>query len=160
MLDPTIKLIKQVDKMGELEKSLRELKKKSVLVGIPQEKASRPEEGEKINNAELAYIHTNGSPKRNIPARPFIQPAVESKKQQLGDKFGQAIKNALTGKDPKPELEKAGMIAQNASRAWFTNPANNWMPNTEETIKRKGSDKPLIDTAEMRKSITYVVKEK
>lgn len=160
MLEPTVKLIKQIDKMGELMKSLEELKKKSVLVGIPEEKATRPELGEKINNAELAYIHTNGSPIRNIPARPFIEPGIESKKEQIGEKFGQAIKNGLTGKDPIPELEKAGMIGQNAARGWFTNPANNWPPNSPKTIAKKGSNKPLIDTAEMRKSITYVVREK
>ncbi|MBY6921870.1 hypothetical protein HYH30_19035, partial [Clostridium botulinum] len=43
-------------------------------------------------------------------------------------------------------------------RAWFTNPSNNWAENSAETIKRKDSDKPLIDTGELRKSITYVIK--
>lgn len=33
-------------------------------------------------------------------------------------------------------------------------------PNKPSTIKRKGSDKPLIDTGQLRSSITYKVREK
>ena len=59
-------------------------------------------------------------------------------------------------------LSLAGMYAQNASRSWFTNPENNWPPNSPAVIaikKRKGSTnpRPLIDTGELRKSITYFV---
>ena len=32
-------------------------------------------------------------------------------------------------------------------------------PNAESTIKKKGSDKPLIDTGTMRQSVTYVVRK-
>lgn len=35
-----------------------------------------------------------------------------------------------------------------------------FVPNSPETIKRKGSDKPLIDTGRMRQSINYVIQEK
>ena len=31
-----------------------------------------------VNNAELLFIHTKGSPLRKIPARPVLQPAVEA----------------------------------------------------------------------------------
>ena len=55
-------------------------------------------------------------------------------------------------------LKATGMKAQNVVRAWFVNPKNNWPPNSPATIAAKGSDRPLIDTAEMRKSITYVIK--
>ena len=51
------------------------------------------------------------------------------------------------------------MQGQNIARDWFTNPANNWAANSEDTVKKKGSDRPLIDTSELRKSITYVVKD-
>lgn len=159
MFQAVCKLVKQIDKTNEIEKSLRELKNKSVLVGIPEEKATRPED-RTINNAELAYIHTNGSPIRGIPARPFIQPAIEKNSTPIGAQLGEAIKKTLTGGDSEPSLRKAGIIGQNVSRGWFTNPDNGWAPNTPRTIAKKGSDKPLIDTAEMRKSITFVVREK
>lgn len=160
MFNAVVKIVKQLDNENKLEQQLKELKKLSVLVGIPQEKASRPELGEKVNNAELAYIHTNGSPIRNIPPRPIIEPAIKDSKEQIGDQLAKAAKATLDGKDGKPYLEKAGIIGQNASRGWFTNPKNGWQPNSPLTISKKGSDKPLIDTGELRKSITYVVRKK
>ena len=61
------------------------------------------------------------------------------------------------------KLKLAGMRAQNVCRAWFTNPKNGWPPNSPRTAARKrakGSTdpKPLIDTGELRKSITYFIK--
>ena len=46
----------------KLKADLLALSRMEVLVGIPQEKSSR--EGEKINNAELLYDHTNGIRRR------------------------------------------------------------------------------------------------
>ena len=40
----------------------------------------------------------------------------------------------------------------------FENPKNNWPPNSPRTIAKKGSDVPLIDTGELRKSITHVIR--
>ena len=33
-------------------------------------------------------------------------------------------------------------------------------PNAPSTIKRKGSDRPLIDTGKMRQSVNFVIKKK
>ena len=35
-----------------------------------------------------------------------------------------------------------------------------WTPNAPSTIKKKGSDRPLIDTGHMRQSCHFVVKKK
>lgn len=150
--------------MKEFAEKMALLKSEDVLVGIPQKNASRKELGEKINNAELLFIHTNGSPKQNIPPRPVIEPAINNKQTKLTimEHFKIAVVAALEGNEQvfHNELAIAGMIAQNAARDWFTNPANGWAPNTPATIKAKGSSRPLIDTGEMRKSIIYVVRRK
>ena len=52
------------------------------------------------------------------------------------------------------------MLAQSAAQNWFENPKNNWVPNAKSTIKKKGSNIPLVDTNELRKSITYVLRDK
>lgn len=142
-----------------VEIAIKELKRHDVLVGIPQEKASR-EGGGKVTNAELLFIHTNGSPARGIPPRPVLQPAIENDKERVGEMLGKAIDAATSGKKEEivPALERAGQYGENICKAWFTNAANGWKPNSEETIKRKKSSRPLIDTGEMRKSITHVVK--
>ena len=63
------------------------------------------------------------------------------------------------------QLEKAGLEGQSASQDWFTNPKNGWPPNSpavQEAKLKKGADepKPLIDTGELRKSLTYVIRER
>ena len=142
-----------------VQKSIKELKKIDVLVGVPQEETDRREES--ITNAELLYIHTNGSPANNIPPRPIIEPAIQDAKEEIGILLKEAILKALEGDTDSAVagMEKAGLQGENAAKGWFTNPKNNWTANAESTIKQKGSSRPLIDTAQLRKSITHVVKK-
>lgn len=67
------------DRLDELKQALQLLAEREVLVGFPEENADRtPVEGEdsSITNASLAYIHDNGAPEQNIPARPFMIPGI------------------------------------------------------------------------------------
>ena len=136
------------------------MKKIDVLVGVPQEEAGREQNG--ITNAELLYIHTNGSPANNIPPRPIVDPAIQDSKEEIGTLLKEAILKALEGDTDgaMAGMERAGTQGENAVKGWFTNPKNNWAENAESTKKRKGSSKPLIDTGQLRKSITHVVKKK
>lgn len=146
------------DGLKAIREAVNELKKHEVLVGIPQEKSSR--QGEVVTNAELLFIHTNGSPAKGIPARPVLEPAIEANKERVAEMLGKAIDVATSGKKEEvvPALERAGQYGENICKGWFTNTANGWKPNSPETIERKGSSRPLIDTGEMRKSITHIVK--
>lgn len=132
-----------------------------VLVGIPQEKASR--DGETLTNAELAFIHTNGSPVNNIPPRPFLQPAIEKNKDKVNEINKQIAVESLSGnRDKAYQLaESQGLFAQAQAKKYITQ-GNNLAPNKPATIKKKGSDRPLIDTGAIDSgalvnSITYVV---
>jgi hypothetical protein len=122
------------------------------------------DKGTPYSKAYQMYLQANGSPLWRSPPRPIIEPAIEEKetKEAIADQFRKAAKKALDGdkSGAEKDLEKAGMIGQNAARKWFVNPNNNWPPNSDSTIEGKGSDKPLIDTGELRKSITYVVRKK
>jgi hypothetical protein len=173
------------DKTKDLIKLLEDIKELEVYVGIPEEKSSR--KGEEATNAELCYIHANGSPVNHIPARPIIEPAIElpENKKAIAEELGKAVEAVLNKKpaEAKQHLNLAGMLGQNAARAWFTDPRNNWPENSIATAKAKLSklsdkdqktlqalidagasitdksiSKPLIDTGELRKSIIYVVK--
>lgn len=111
------------------------------------------------SEAHELYVHENGSPLWNIPPRPILEPAMDNGKEQIAKLMKDVANDALEGNNIKPGLEKIGMQGQNIARDWFTNPANNWAANSEETAKKKGSDRPLIDSGELRKSITYVIKD-
>lgn len=129
-----------------------------------RQKEMREEMNPKVESGELTYskafqmyLHTHGSPLWHSPPRPVIEPALEKKKEVVAKQLRKVAETALDGQDPEAELQKAGMLGQNIARAWFTDPANGWAPNSPVTEESKGSDKPLIDTGELRKSITYVV---
>lgn len=118
--------------------------------------------GMKYSKAHELYLQSHGSPMYHVPPRPVLEPAIASQKETIGKLVGVASKNALEGESAQCEanLNKAGMVAASAARGWFENPANGWPPNAPYTIKKKGSSQPLIDTGEMRKAITYVVRDK
>lgn len=187
--------IQTTDHFRSLQKMLKDLAKKDVMIGIPEEAASRQGSNtDDINNAELLYIHTHGvrkpqmrqemqrsidggmkysaahnlyvqehgSPLMQVPPRPVLEPAIEDKKEIIARQLGKVSKAAL-GSDAvllETELNKAGMLGQSAAQGWFENPKNGWAPNSEKTIAMKGSGQPLVDTNEMRKSITYVLRDK
>lgn len=191
MINGNISVTTSQDQTKDLLESLRKLSQVDVLVGVPEENGSR--KGEKITNAELAFIHSKGSPLKGIPARPFIEPAIEDKdnSEMITTELGKAARSALDGNlDAMSRyLVRAGMQGQNAVRDWFVNPKNGWKPNAPYTVLQKlrktkspiaqaavkyvdeggklldisgleGMTKPMIDTEELRKSVTYVIREK
>lgn len=153
----------QVKNFVNLGKTLHFMKNNAVYVGIPQEESSRENSGE-VSNAELLFIHTNGSPANNIPARPVIEPALKDDSERLSKMMAESAKMVFQGNKDEAirKMKLAGMRGQNVTRAWFVNPKNGWAPNAPSVYKKKiekGSTdpRPLIDTGELRKSITYVV---
>lgn len=170
------------DGLDAIFAAIQDLGKADVLVGIPEGEARNDDAG--ASNAQIGYVMEHGSPDQNIPARPFLVPGVESVQDRISSTLGKAADAALDGNSQgvKRHLASAGMIAQNAVRAYIAN--GNFEPLSMTTIQaragkgRKGaikyikqykSDdetpdaslvKPLIDTGQMRKSITFVVREK
>jgi len=186
----TIKLKTKVDNTLNVIKDIKKLTGFDVLVGIPEENAERENaDGSKadINNAQLLYIHSKGSPLQNIPPRPLMEPALEASgnKERINEDLKKAAQLML---DEKPEaaikaLHIAGLDGVNIIKDWFTDPRNNWPPNLSSTVRAKlrkkfkskktrkkkleayeagveGIDQVLVDTSQMRNAITYSVETK
>jgi hypothetical protein len=170
------------DILAEVVRSINNLVKKDVLVGIPDTTTSR-DDGEPLNNATLGYIHENGSPAKNIPARPFLVPGVEDAQERIEQRLNKAVKAALGNQRRKSddELEAAGMIARDSVKRKIN--SGDFAPLTEATLRaraakgRKGAKaelasraagnapdnsnaRPLIDRGQLRNSINYVVRNK
>lgn len=173
----------------DLLQSLGDLAKKTVCVGVPQQEDNKRGEGitnaellyihtngirdtsmiramqhdldsgTPYSVAHELYVHENGSPLWNSPPRPVLEPSIDNIKDEIALQMKGAVNAALDGSNVQVELEKVGQMGENAARDWFTNPENKWPANSKITIKRKGSDKPLIDTGELRKSIIFVIKD-
>lgn len=170
--------------MGDMSQVLANLKKfitgmdeiceNAVYIGVPQANSTR--KGDEITNAELMYIHTNGSELMNIPPRPILMPAILANKEKINKKLLIAFKAYQNSKELGDEkLEEVGIFTSDKCRRWFVDPRNGWAPNSYVTIhggvvwnpvsgnyvriKGKGEKKnrPLIDTGALRRSITYVL---
>lgn len=159
------------DNLKKIKANLKKLSKLDLLVGVPQEEGNRDkrrdyktkkivkDENIEITNAELMFIHSQGSPARNIPKRPTIEPTIEENQKTISEKFKKIAQSMLDNKsDGKEELEKLGIWVVNKIKARFG--SDELAPLKEATIKAKGSDRPLIDTGQLRNSVTYIVRNK
>ena len=195
MMIGTVSLTKK-DTGLSLDKVMADISKLAVYVGIPEDKSIRKEKN--ANNAQLLFIHTNGSPLRHIPKRPVVEPAIEHDKDKISVYLGEALKAILDGKpvgEVKKLLHKAGLEGEEAARLWFDDPRNNWQENALSTILAKirkkkgfkmagykrlsnriaarqkarnaaqayyegaeGINEVLVDTDQMRKALTHVVR--
>ena len=175
-----------VDTLEDLHEAIKLLARDEVLVGVPEEKTERDEEdGTKspITNASLAYIHDNGAPEVNIPARPFMREGIEDVRGSITETQAKQAQYVLMGNKNKVSegYQRVGMLAVKSIQARIN--AGIPPPLAESTLKRraqkgrKGAQKeldaraaglppgmslakPLIDTAEMLKSISYVVRNR
>lgn len=129
-----------------------------VAIGFPEDTAER-DKGE-INNPTLAAILEHGSPANNLPARPFVEPGLETGRDRLAKIMELGLQRTLDGDSDGIAwaLETAGVEGVSlVQRKMVTGP---FAPNAPSTIKRKGSSKPLIDTGQLRQSVSYVVRAK
>lgn len=156
------------DKTGDVLKAIKDLTKRTVLVGIPDTNAARdPEPGENspATNAQLGYIHEFGSPVNNIPARPFLVPGVESARDQIVAQMKKGGIAALAGDLKQVEKTQiaSGLIAVNAVQAKITDgPFQPLAPATLAARRAKGrtGESPLLDSGQLRRAVTYVIREK
>lgn len=149
-----------LDRSEELVKAIRALTRKQVLVGIPSTAAGRTGP---VNNASLGYIAEYGSPAQNVPARPWLGPEMERQSRKAVDLLKRAAQFAGSGKlnDATKQLEALGLQTATAVKNNIVSGGDpKFAPNSPVTVARKGSDKPLIDTAQMLTAITYVVRDR
>jgi hypothetical protein len=185
---PTINVTEVRNNLSQLGRAMQALTDKDAYIGIPEDKTAREKAGDTgISNAYLAYIHEHGVPEKNIPARPHLVPGIQDIQDKAVKLLEQAAKQAL---ECKPEavdsaLNKIGLLGQNAVRARFVN--NDWPALADSTLdyqplhkndqgvaltdkkgkpKRKKSRRdrertnPLIDTSQLRKAYTFVIRKR
>lgn len=145
-----------------------------VLVGIPGSGVDR-KDGKKIANAELGYIHEFGSTVKNIPPRPFLVPGVDSQQEEISVELQNGLVKAIGGNHSQlaTSFKRAGTIGRDAVKSFIK--AGNFEPLSDVTLRRRlakrrkkskkitleqvrASTTPLIDTAEMLNSVTFVVR--
>ena len=95
-----------------------------------------------------------------VPRRAFMELAAEKIRKWFPEYMRTAMPGAEAGNtDINDVLETAGSVGADLVKEAIAD--GGWEPNAPETIKRKkGSDKPLIDTDAMRQAATWQVRDR
>jgi hypothetical protein len=139
----------------ELLARVKGIKDAHVKVGFVGDGAAAPNGGS--TNAELAAIHEFGAPRANIPARPFIRPTFDTRRDELVRLQTKLAKDLIAGKiDVTQAMGLLGAWGAGAIKAQVTRNGQ-FVPLAVATIRRKNSSKPLIDSGQMLASVSWVV---
>jgi hypothetical protein len=166
------------DHTAGLQAALDALSSIEVLIGIPSDRdqprlvdqATRAKPEQRQDTTEEGDIHEHGNPINNIPARPWLGPGVEGSKAAWLRYMQQAGEAALQGEPGRMDkaLHAAGTTAVSAVKNRIV--AGLQPPLSPVTIARRrartpsrqarsqSDTTPLVDTAQMLNSISYVIK--
>lgn len=153
--------------MFEKESELIEsLSKYSIEIGVISEDTGRKETvSYGITNAELMQIHENGSPTKNIPARPVLDLTIMWTEQHLIKRVLDSIIEGVFEKDwgkveIERELSRMCIRMENHAREIIYDNDGTLAPNSPQVAKRKKGNHPLFDTGQLARSITCKLKVK
>ncbi len=112
------------------------------------------EDGE---TATIGLHHEYGAPRANIPERSWLRSTFNERGNDLAKVQARVVRAILAGKlTVQQGLELLGAWAMNAVKRQITT-SGTFEPLKPRTIARKGSSKPLIDTAQMLNAIRFVI---
>ena len=145
-------------KIKDTDKGLKKLLRKWRLKKSPKVKVGvlgGDRKNDQINNVQLAIIHEFGTDK--IPKRSFIRDSVDQNKDKIQKVISREAKAIADEKyNTSVAMERLGLYIVGVIKKRIS---TGIPPALEEnTIKRKGSSIPLIDTGQLRNSITHEVK--
>lgn len=153
--------------MFEKESELIEsLSKYSIEIGVISEDTGRKETvSYGITNAELMQIHENGSPIKNIPARPVLDLTIMWTEQHLIKRVLDSIIEGVFEKDwgkveIERELSRMCIRMENHAREIIYDNDGILAPNSPQVAKRKKGNHPLFDTGQLTRSITCKLRVK
>ncbi|MEA3330610.1 MAG: hypothetical protein U9Q29_02830 [Campylobacterota bacterium] len=142
-------------KFVDVDKLKKAITSGKVKVGLPKGKAETYESGE--TTIEVGATHEFGE--GNIPERSFIRVPVQHNKEKYIALAAKQAKLIFNGKQTVEDaLGILGLFMSDKMKASFGN--NDWSPNSQQTIASKGSSSPLIDTGQLRQSITWQIVQK
>lgn len=132
---------KTLDKLPQLKQALSAIDKQVIVGVLSDDKRS----DSLLTNSEIGYIHEFGAPEANISPSPFLIPGVRDAMPTNIDLAFMALSKMLQLKsNPNVIINNLGNDIGN---------------NSVESVQNKIDEQDLIDTGQLRESITYEVKD-
>ncbi|MEG0280631.1 MAG: hypothetical protein RR510_14740 [Morganella sp. (in: enterobacteria)] len=139
-----------------LEARIREMGKKKVVVGVPAATDGVRKDG--LSNATIAAAHEFGVP-GHIPERSFLRSTLGENKDKATKLLIRELKSDISQGDFSGRA--FAIVGEKLSGEVKRKIQSGIEPALDpETVKRKGSSKPLIDSGNLLQSITYEVRDK
>lgn len=132
---------------------LKELASLEVRIGF-QHGIAQEENGADI--CDIAAWNELGT--EHAPSRPFMRDSVDKHLPAIDHMFMSQKDALLSGATAKDILNTVGLFQTDLMQTEIEQ--GDFVANAPETIRRKGSDKPLIDTGQMKNSINYQIVKK
>lgn len=109
-----------------------------------------------ITNAELMFIHENGSPLHHLPARPVLKMTIAYGNTLIKSVMQKALKAYVEVGEQglEKELNKMCIRMENYAREIIYSNDGRLAPNAPSVAARKKGNHPLFDTGQLARSIT------
>ena len=145
--------VKSIDKgLGAHVRLAKAINGRGVKVGIQADAGKDPDTGADL--LDIAIYNEFGT--EHIPARPFVRDFAEKNGEALGkamDRMAGAVQDGRMGVDTA--LDQLGTFAEKHQKEHVQQSKKWAKPNAPSTVKKKGSDVPLIDQGLMVGAIRY-----
>ncbi len=143
----------------DIKRELTRLQGMAVSVGFQGQTGSEPA-GDGFGEATIADVAIfNEFGTVDIPERPFMRIAFDGHQGDIADFIEARVADVLDRKlTANQAASQVGIFFASLVQRTITEAAGWAAPNAPETIEQKGSSSPLIDTGQMRQSVTWVVK--
>lgn len=132
---------------------LKELASLEVRIGF-QHGIAQEENGTDI--CDIAAWNELGT--EHAPSRPFMRDSVDKHLPAINHMMMSQKDALLSGATAKYILNTVGLFQKDLMQTEIEQ--GDFVANAPETIRRKGSDKPLIDTGQMKNSVNYQIVKK
>lgn len=145
-----------------LMKELKELGKLECYAGFQSGPKAKKRDGDSVVDSEVDLLDVamfNELGTSQSPSRPFMRDSIDDNQEEIvafcKAQFGRLCSGAATAQNVMQQLAvfEKGLIQAKIKDGDFA-------PNAPSTVKKKGSDKPLIDTGHMRQSVQTVIDRK
>ena len=83
---------------------------------------------------------------------------MDENEDKINSTCGRELESLKSGGTAETILRRVGTLGVRLVQEKIG--SGSFEPNAESTIRKKGSDKPLIDTGRMRQSVKYVIKRR
>lgn len=143
--------------LQSLMKRIGELSGTRIRVGLVGPKAGELSADGRHTHAEVGMINMYGSDDGTIPARDFLREPFNRGRAAVARILKAGLQRILNGERPVPAMDWVGYQLAEIVRTAMARSKGIGAANAESTVRRKGFNHPLFETAGLIEAISHQV---